>query len=215
MVSDNTNLQIMELPEVKHPDFEGALQIYLHAFPASERQPTAVVKNRLKKQLYQWLIGKLENKVVCIALLYPLKNTDFVLLDYLGTDKAYRGRGIGGQFMGEILQNLANINKYLLIEVEHPASGENQTDRKRRVKFYQRLGAKILKNVPYQLPPFSGNVSIEMLLMMLPEYPGGQLPGSLVKQLIQQIYGEVYDRDAGDALLKSFIHQVPDSVELI
>jgi hypothetical protein len=44
---------------------------------------------------------------------------------------------------------------------------------------------------------------------------GGQLPGKQVKQLIEQVYQEMYDRPSEDALLRSFIEEVPDVVELV
>jgi len=34
-----------------------------------------------------------------MALLYPLKSTDFILLDYIATHKGFRGKGIGEAFI--------------------------------------------------------------------------------------------------------------------
>lgn len=208
-------LEVVQLTDINHPDFQGALQIYLDSFPACERQPTEILETRLSNQLYQWFVAKWETQVVGIALLYPLNPTNFILLDYLGTDKNYRSRGIGKTLMFHLVKLAQIQEKFLLIEAENPPFCENLEEAKRRIRFYQNNGAKVLESVRYLLPPLSGDVPTEMLLMMVPEYPGGQLSGSLVKQLIEQVYQEMYDRPSNDALLQSFIDEVPDVVQLV
>jgi GNAT superfamily N-acetyltransferase len=208
-------LEIVQLTDINHPDFQGALQIYLDSFPACERQPLEILETRLSNQLYQWFIAKWENQVLGIALLYPLNPTNFIVLDYLGIDKDYRSRGIGGTLMSHLVQFAETQHKTLLIEVENPQFCEDSEQAKRRVQFYQKVGAKVLKSVRYVLPPLSGDVPTEMLLMMVPADLGGQLPGSLVKQLIQQVYQEMYDRPSDDALLRAFIGEVPDVVQFV
>jgi ribosomal protein S18 acetylase RimI-like enzyme len=148
-------------------------------------------------------------------LIYPLNPTPFILLDYLGTDKNYRSRGIGRMLMSHLINLVNNQQKTLLIEVENPRFCENLEQAERRIKFYQNNGAKVLDPVRYLLPPLSGDVPTEMLLMMVPAELGGQLPGKQVKQLIEQVYQEMYDRPSEDALLRSFIEEVPDVVELV
>lgn len=208
-------IEIVQLTDINHPDFQGALQIYLDSFPASERQPLDILEARLSNQLYQWFVAKIENQVVGIALLYPLQTTDFILLDYLGTDKNYRSRGIGRMLMSYLINLLNNQQKNLLIEVENPRFCDDSAQAERRIKFYQNNGAKVLQSVRYVLPPLSGDVPTEMLLMMVPAELGGELPGKQVKQLIEQVYQEMYDRPSDDALLGSFIEEVPEVVQLV
>ncbi|MCT7987052.1 GNAT family N-acetyltransferase [Laspinema olomoucense] len=208
-------LEIVQLTDINHPDFQGALQIYLDSFPASERQPLEILEARLSNQLYQWFIAKTENQVVGIALLYPLKPSDFIVLDYLGIDKDYRSRGIGRMLISYLIDWVHNQQKTLLIEVENPRFCDDSEQAKRRIQFYQNNGAKVLYPVRYVLPPLSGDVPTEMLLMMVPAEVGGQLPGNLVQQLIQQVYQEMYDRPSDDALLRSFIEEVPDVVQFV
>ncbi|MCT7959121.1 GNAT family N-acetyltransferase [Laspinema sp. D1] len=208
-------LEIVQLTDINHPDFQGALEIYLDSFPPCERQPLEILETRLSNQLYQWFVAKAENQVVGIALIYPLKPTPFILLDYLGTDKNYRSRGIGRMLMSHLINLVNNQQHTLLIEVENPQFCEDSEQAERRIKFYQNNGAKVLESVRYLLPPLSGDVPTEMLLMMVPAELGGQLPGKQVKQLIEQVYQEMYDRPSEDALLRSFIEEVPDVVSLV
>jgi hypothetical protein len=117
------------------------------------------------------------------------------------------------------MKNLFDIlrvkDKYLILEVENPKYGDNKKQREKRVEFYKRHGAEEMKDVRYILPPLSGNTPTEMILMVLPEYGNGKIPGTLVKKIIIQIYKDLYNRNEDDPLLSLFIPKIPSVVELI
>lgn len=210
-------LKFSEIKDVNHRDFKEAIRIYTESFPPNERHSTDTIEKRVKEKLYQMFIGRLNDKVVFMALLYPLKNTNFILFDYMATDKKFRNKGIGIEYMKNVLRIFKKntFNKYLILELENPKYGDNKEQRKRRVKFYKRFGAKELKNVRYVLPPLSGGNPTEMILMVLPGYNEGKIGGDLVKKLIIKIYKELYNRDENDGLLNSFIHEINNFIELI
>ena len=210
-------LRFSEIKDINHRDFKEAIRIYTESFPPNERHSTDTIEKRVKENLYQMFIGRLKDRVVFMALLYPLKNTNFILFDYMATDKNFRNKGIGTKFIKNELNLLKKntFKKYLILEIENPKYGNNKEQRKRRVKFYKRFGAKEMKNVRYVLPPLSGSNPTEMILMVLPEYNEGKIDGDLVKKLITQIYTELYNRDEDDGLLNSFIHEINNSIELI
>jgi GNAT superfamily N-acetyltransferase len=206
-------VEFSELMDINHKNFKEAIKIYEKSFPSNERQSKDTIKKRVKGNLYQMFIGRLKNKVVFMALLYPLKNTDFILLDYMVTDENFRNKGIGTDFIKNILGKITS--KYLILEVENPNYGNNKEQRERRVKFYKRLGAKEMKNTRYILPPLSGDIPTEMILMVLPKCTGGKIDSSLVKKLIVQMYKELYDRNENDDLLNSFANDIKNPVELV
>jgi len=205
-------LKFSEIKDINHKDFEEAIRIYEDSFPLNERQSIDTIKKRIEGNLYQMFIGRSKDKVVFMALLYPLKNTDFILLDYMVTDKNFRNKGMGTEFIKNILGKITP--KYLILEVENPRSGNNKEQREKRADFYKRLGAKEMKDVRYILPPLSDNIPTEMILMVLPEYGGGKMDSSLVKKLIVQMYKELYDRNENDDLLNSFVSDIKNPVEL-
>jgi GNAT superfamily N-acetyltransferase len=211
-------LKFIEIKDVNHNDFKKAMKIYTESFPPNERQPVCTVRKRVKERLYRMFVGTLENKVVFMALLYPLKGTKFILLDYMATDTTFRNKGIGAKFVKNLLSELKDdISKeHIILEVENPKHGDNKENRKRRIEFYKRLGAREIKNVRYVLPPLSGNTPTKMMLMILSKSNNKRtIDGNLVKRLITQIYRELYNRGKTDIFLNSFIHQVGDSVEII
>jgi GNAT superfamily N-acetyltransferase len=213
----NHILEFSQIKDVNDRDFKEAMRIYTESFPPNERQPINIIGKRLNQNLYKIFVGLLGKRAVFMALLYPLKNTDFILFDYMATDKNFRNKGIGSKFLKYLLGVLKKYtpDKYLILEVEDPKYGNNKEQRKRRVNFYKRLGAKEMKNVSYILPPLSGNIPTEMILMVFPEYKEQKVDGDMVKKLITKIYKELYNRDEDDSLLNSFIHEMNNSIELI
>lgn len=208
-------VKFYENNNTNHEDFKKAIEIYTESFPSNERHPPHTIKERVDKGLYRVFVGHLENEVAFMALFWPLRDTDFILFDYMAVKRNYQNKGIGTKFMKSIIDTLGMKDKYLILEVENPDYGDNKEQRKRRVEFYTRHGARKMKNVRYILPPLSGNTPTEMILMVLPEYNGGKIPGMLVKKIIIQIYKELYNRNENDPLLNSFIYEIPSTVELI
>lgn len=210
-------LKVSEIRDANHSDFRKAIEIYVNSFPPNERHTEEVVKRRLEKGLYKMFAGHLNDKVVAMALIYPLKNTDFILFDYMAVKREDRSKGIGTELVKALLNILRkDLNdKYLILEVENPKYGNNKIERERRVKFYRQFGAKEMNRVNYILPPLSGVTPTEMILMVLPKYKNGKVSKKLVKKIIIQIYKELYNRNEDDPLLKSFINDIPTRVELI
>jgi len=211
-------IEFIEIKDADHADFKEAMRIYTESFPPNERHPVETVKHRLENGLYRLYIGKSGNKVVLAALLYPLKNTNFILFDYMAIDKHHRNRGIGTEFVRTLVKSLRKnkANKYLILEVENPDCGDNREQRRRRLSLYRRLGAKEMKNVRYILPALSGgNSPTEMILMVLPNYNNGKMKGTLARKLIRRVYWELYNRGRNDKLLNKFINDIGDTVKLV
>jgi len=157
-------------------------------------------------------IGRGEDgRVAFMSLLFPLKGTDMVLLDYMATDERSRGQGIGSSFLRTVPE-LIGTDKHLLLEVEHPGYGSDPDIRTRRVAFYGRHGARLLKGVGYKT--LIATVPVPMVLMVMPGPSSGRMDGANVRNIIKRVYREVYGRDERDPLVISIIEAVPGTVEL-
>ncbi len=198
---------------VKEHDFEDAINVYLNSIPANERQTIDVVKERVATKKEHLLIGRLNEEVVCMALVWPLQKSNFILLDYIAVKKTYRNQGIGRIFLKSILKKYYAVGKNVILEVEDPKVADKKT-RCRRIAFYRANGAKELQNVPYLLPPLQGIEPTKMILMLFPKNENIVIEGIVVKKLITQIYAELYCRETNDPILNSFIELIPSIVYL-
>jgi GNAT superfamily N-acetyltransferase len=239
--AQNNATQFHALADVAHTDYHAAMSVYHVSFPVHERRDEATTTKRVRDGFYRMYVGRLGERVVFLALIHPIGNTEFALLDYMATHPEHRNQKIGESFLKFLAAELQGGQtpkrspdligatgrgltpalhteetalKYLLLEVEDPAFGDNREQRARRVRFYARCGAKTMKDVRYIMPVKPGYPPEEMVLMVLPQYDDGALPGALARKIITGVYREVYGRDENDPLLNSFINEIPQTVHL-
>jgi hypothetical protein len=205
----------LEVHATTDPYFNGAMDIYVDSFPPNERHSLEVIRQRVTNKESRLFVGVDQNEVVLMCLIYNLSSAEFLLFDYMAVSATKRGLGVGSLFLQFIRSHFKLTAKYMVLEVENPAHGDNREEREKRVAFYKKNGAKLLAGVRYILPALDNTTPTEMVLMVMPEYPGGTISGSTIKRLIATIYAEVYNRPAHDPLLQSFIETVPKTVTLI
>jgi hypothetical protein len=133
----------------------------------------------------------------------------------MATKDVHRGKGIASAFLTTLRDKLMGTEQHLILEVENPKFDDFSKDKERRVFFYKRNGAKVLNDVRYLLPPLSGSTPTEMILMIFPEYRDERISGFTVRNVVTQIYSELYSRQEDDALLGTFINDIPDTIKLV
>jgi predicted GNAT family acetyltransferase len=206
-----------EVKDADTEEFTQATNIYSESIPAAERQTLETLKERIRAGKEKLYIGKKDGEVALMALLYPLPYTQFVLLDYMVVKEKHRKHGVGSEFLKNIYEITGLKNKLFLLEVEAPKTGasQEQETRQRRVYFYRKNSAKILKDVHYILPPLQGNTPTEMILMVLSQNRRLLwLSGDSVKDVIAQIYRELYGRGETDLLLATTLGSIEQQIVL-
>jgi hypothetical protein len=149
-------------------------------------------------------------QVLLMALVWPIQNTDYVLLDYIATKCEYRNTGIGTTFLRNIFEIPGIGKKHVIVEVEDLRHADNKQRVRRRIEFYRRNGARAMRNVSYILPPLSAGAPNRMIVMMLSpaNIPAHTLPGEIVRGLFAQIFVELHGRATDDSLLTSFVNDL-------
>ena len=194
--------------------FDQAIAIYEQSLPSNERQPRSVIEDRLNQGLCT-LYGVMEDDaVVGMMVIWIFEDTPFTFLDYLAVHQDYRGKGIGEFCMQKIKEEFAKMHKSMLIEVEDPDFGEDRVTKIRRIRFYEKCGAKWLANTPYIIPPLDGTDPTPMLILIIANEETAQLDGASVREIIRRIYRSVYEKSEDDLLLNTFISEVGDTILL-
>ncbi|MGK7902345.1 MAG: GNAT family N-acetyltransferase [Hormoscilla sp.] len=209
-------IEFIQINDTKHAGFATAMEIYVDAFPSNERFPVEFLKETIDKGLRSLYLGYFGDEVVFIAILWPLKDTEFILLDYIATKESYRGRGMGTAFMNAICKLLRDNKKFMLIEVENPEYGSEREEKRRRVGFYRRVGAQVMQGVRHVLPPLDGSgIPTEMLLMVFPEYGNGAIAARVVKDLLTKFYQEMHNGGLDNPVLNDLIQEIEDPIFLV
>ncbi|RYY30495.1 MAG: N-acetyltransferase, partial [Chitinophagaceae bacterium] len=122
---------------------DAALALYHMCFPSVERQPDAVIRERVSSGLASLTVGLLNDEVACFAITWSFQHPAVNFLDYLAVDPRYRASGYGSGLLKFLEQQYKINNEYLVLEVEHPGFGNNKEERIKRISFYQKAGAVI------------------------------------------------------------------------
>ena len=202
------------LKDTNGKEFSDVLAIYEELFPSNERQPVDVFEKRIMTGQTELLIVTEEKQALGFAVLWNFTYSNFALLDYFAVNRKRQGAGIGTILMQEVKKQVTGWGKDLIIEIERPGEGDNLLMREKRLRFYLQSGARILNNVPYLLPTLDGTVPTAMLLMAIQQIPQKFYSGNEIKAVIQTIYARAYKKESDSEELQSFIHLVPEKVEL-
>ncbi len=153
-------IQIKEISSHKDPLFQFCWELYLSAFPESERRELDYQIETMGKEEYHCFTIVDSDNPIGILFWWDLK--EFAYIEHLATTPEVRGKGYGNQIMEEFI---SQGKKRVLLEVEHP------TDEicLRRIRFYERMGF-VLNHHPYYQPSLK-QVADEHFPLMIMTYP--------------------------------------------
>jgi hypothetical protein len=212
MINKKPKLSFRQISNINDIHFEKSLIIYDESFPSNEKQPLSLIKKRVKETTSSLFIGLLNDKVVCMALLWDFKDLEFVLLDYMAVDKEHRNNKIGANFFKYLSITIKTCNKYMIIEAENYLFGNNKELRKKRINFYIKNGAFILREIPYILPSLDDTVPTEMFLMISPRYKNDSIDFEKIEKLIKFLFINLYNKTEKDPLLISILKNTPQKI---
>jgi len=210
--------EFVTLADTSSREFKAAMDIYLKAFPENERQPLEKIEYRVRHKRNSLIVVKRDKVVVGFSLFYLFRDMDFALGDYMAVRQDYRNLGIGSKLFQKTYElfEMDTPGGFLLGEVEDPAYGNiaERSIRLRRVQLYERLGASVILNFKYLLPPISGQYPTKMLLMVYAGNRRVNITADVLRTLLIAVYKEVYERDIGDPYLKKMLLSLTDDSKI-
>jgi len=180
---------IVELTDPDSDLVEQALALYEAAFPVEERAPLVYLYedmrwraqgNRQPDHVRHFLAAVESGRLVGICMYSYYRDYRLAFLGYLATLPELRGNGLGAWLLkrtvgllsadAELLGGLPPLG--MCWEVERPLNTIDPFERnlrERRIQFYQRNGAILLKDIQLTAPPLGeGLPPVAYHLMFLP-----------------------------------------------
>ena len=196
-----TELVFTDLVALDDAQRERVRVIYEEAFPEWERGPFDQLVAAARRGERHDLVALDAGLPVAFAALARLQEVDCMYLEYLAVADDRRGQSLGTTMWGQLLAVLADRDEplRLVFEVEHPeADGIAPTEaelRRRRIHFYERLGAAPLPYPGYLVPNLVDGGTEPMQLMYADCSPAPQPRprGEAVRQLVLALYAAGYD----------------------
>lgn len=211
--------QFEELKSGSGPDFEEFYNIYADAISARERKSKAWISAMVGKAEYRILLLKLNSHVIGFSVLFLPQSADFGLLEYMATASQYRNKGIGAELFRhsvQAAQSPPSQARSLLLEVDSDRERcPDQVLRKRRQKFYRRLGCLAIAGLPYIMPLAGEGPPPEMDLLIYPADDLRRAAKSQLKIWLKTIYQGVYHCPSDDPRISQMLMSVTDPVEFV
>src|SRR5882724_4805549 len=142
--------------------------IYDVSFPREERKPFWMVADAMQKGRYDVFVMTQEtaSKIVAFGLLVPLRVSHAMYIEYYAVAPHLRGRGIGSQLYVSVVAFFNKTDRSAIVwEVDPPEQAGD--DNERRIRFYERLGAHLIKqSKQYGMPNYFKGSGILPLRMM-------------------------------------------------
>lgn len=187
-------------------------KLYETAFPADERSPIEDLRKLIASG--SMLLHKTVNKsdeLLCFSLVNVMSN--FALLAYIATDTTKRSSGVGSKHMKQLIQTLrAQYPTFTALFLEIESTKEAGLDaetlkmRTRRLAFYQRLGAKRLKQ-KYGMPSYAKKGSKAAGELLWIELSNSCVFEADLPNVITEIFQKGYGLPSTDANVQAIIAQ--------
>ena len=184
-------------------------RIYLDSFPASEREPVANIVAAFASGARQLITARRRDELVGFAITGRL-GRGVVYLEYLAVERSVRGSGFGTKLMNGLRKLVADEGGSAIVwEVESEEAGrpEERPERRRRVRFYQRQGATVVRCAPgYQAPDLDGGAPLDMQLMWVAVQSNAPQPeGPYLRWVVETLLTIGYGLVPDDPLVRSNI----------
>lgn len=199
----------IELVDGGKHELKDVYQQFISDFAIVELKNYEQLEFLLCRKNYKLLLAKdiTINEIVGYAFIYELKQLNAIWLDYIAVIKKYRNQGYGTVFFNEI-SHYNEDGLGVFIEVEIPEESHNKKNQLRRIKFYERLGAKKL-HLPYLFP--TNNGGFPMFLYFRPSSNIRKLPKKLIQEAVTDVFENIHtDVKNRENILRKFFSTIED-----
>ena len=203
---------IRELSPGDRHAFECIVALYREAIELSEQRPEAELRALLSRHDYQVLAAERDGAVAAFAISYVPSDRDFWLFEYAATLPLERGQGIGARLFRQAGVT-AGKGRIGLVEVDSESDGAHEAAG-RRLRFYARLGCRVVRGLNYLLPLRTHGVPPPMLLLALAPSGMTNVPRDAIERWLRLLYVDVYYQNADDPRIAEMVRGLPYEVKL-
>ncbi|MCQ6279393.1 N-acetyltransferase [Bacillus sp. EB600] len=183
----------IEIIEGNLKDLNKVYAMLKEDFAAGELKDYAQLEMLIMKKNYKLLLAKHQifDGIIGYAFIYQIDHLNAIWLDYIAIVKRFRNSGYGTLLFTKIAESYQRDISGIFIEVEIPEerAGLEPDNQKRRINFYERLGAKKLA-IQYELPTNEGG--FPMYLYYKPSRNSELLKKSQLAEAISSTFNYIH-----------------------
>jgi ribosomal protein S18 acetylase RimI-like enzyme len=192
------------------PDWAAIEAIYLSSFPPEERErfETVFLEDRGQRI---WVATGDAGTPLAVAVVVWLAQREVGLLEYIATAEWARSSGIGRALLDAIATAAQAEGKTrILLEVDDPSHVTDKAIAERRIRFYERWGARRVACLRrYFIPNFTDpRKAVPMILLDRPLIPAADLTGDALRVVLEDIYRCEYGHVNGGEHLTRLLDEI-------
>jgi GNAT superfamily N-acetyltransferase len=199
-------LEFKQFADLNFSELEQTIHLYSTSFlPVETKRIENVLAMLRENRNYRLYLAKRNGQIVGFSLLYLFTDLHAGLLDYMAVIPSEQRKGIGQaifRYTFEVFQRSVSDPLGLFLEIQSEKHASDPRDiaiRKDRIRFYKKLGAKIVID-NYLLPPQFGLEPEVTYLMIVPCKKIEYISRDFLIQVIKAIHLNVYRYDRNDLL---------------
>ncbi len=187
--------------------------IYVEAFPIRQRMPFAEIVASATAGERLVLVLTDGARPLGFGTVLPLRGLRTGYVEYFAVRSGLRGRGLGSGLWRALLDEAERARDVaaVIFEVEDPADtadAEEAEERRRRIRFYERLGALRLPVRGFHAVNLDDTGTEPMYLMWAATGDGGVPPGDDLGRLVRAVYEEGYELPADSPVIADAIASI-------
>lgn len=207
----------VEFEQLRSSDAEAFRQlfaIYTVAITAREQKSEDSIRAMVVAPEYRVWVANAAGRMLGFSFLFVPPADSFALLEYMAVASEQRGQGVGAElFRRSVAQAVTpkGSRRPVLFEIDSDReASSDEAVRRRRERFYRRLGCVKIAGLRYLLPLGGAGPVPEMDLMLYPAGPPTAVARSDLKRWLRTIYRDVYRCSPDDPRILQMLRPLPD-----
>jgi ribosomal protein S18 acetylase RimI-like enzyme len=190
----------------------GVEEIYDASFPVRQRMPFADIVASAAAGERLVVVLTEDGRPIGFGTVLPLRGLRTGYVEYVAVRDGWRDRGLGSTLWRELLDRAYRERGLaaVVFEVEDPAEadGAEAEERRRRIRFYERLGAVRLPVRGFLAVNLDDTGTEPMHLMWASAVPGAEPPRDDVGRLVRAVYVDGYELPVDSPLIAAAVASI-------
>jgi GNAT superfamily N-acetyltransferase len=174
LMKNESKYNYQVLASAADASFSEVYALYVDTMPPRERKTEQEVMDIARSLNYTVLLMRDDKKIIGYSILFNPASARFFLLEYMAIHSDYRNMGCGSDLFKRAVQDVSSNENPIPCLLEIDSDRERSEDRelrKRRQRFYKKIGRFKIENLHYVLPLHGEGPPPEMDLMIQTRAP--------------------------------------------
>ncbi len=202
-------MQFQRLKPNDHLLFEQAYQLCAQNIDPAEQKSRRQFEQMFAASDYQFIATIDADQLIGVAILFLPPRDRFCLLEYLVVQPRRQSSGIGAALVQACIQSSDNLPILAEVDSDDPSARDIDA-RRRRIRFYRRMGFRRVANFSYILPLSTPGLPMD-LSVLLPAR-ADPLTKSALQHWLKTIYEKAYACSPADPRIAQMTEQLPDAL---